>query len=965
MQTEKNRYGFSLLREQNLDELGAVLYQMRHEKTGLELVWLKREEENKTFGIAFRTAPEDDTGVFHILEHSVLCGSARYPVKDPFVELLKHSMNTFLNALTFPDKTVYPFSSRNDKDFFNLMRVYLDAVFHPLIYTRPEIFRQEGWHYEFDEQGKVSYKGVVFNEMKGAYADVDQLATRAVCQDLFPDTCYRFESGGDPTCIPDLTYERFLDSHRKYYTPSNGYVFLDGAVDINRALAILDGEYLSQMEPGERLTPPAIQAPVRRGEHWVEFEQSPEEEGKKRCRMVWGSVVGTFDQREKLTAFQALAGVLCGDNQAPLSRAVLSRNLAESVSLQLVNDVSQPWIQLEVQNLAEEDRDQVEQVLFSTLDRLTREGLDRQRLEAALANLEFQMRERDYGTMPQGLMLGFNVWNSWMHGGDPAAELEIGNLFAHLQEKVDQGWFEQLIREALLDAPHSCKVVLVPSLTAGRARRQAEADRLAQESAGWSEEERQRLLEQQRALKEWQNSADTPEQLAALPHLERSDLSEQPVCLPTQVGQVGGVLLLRHDLAAGGILYCNLYFDVSGTTEEELSCLSFLCRLLGRVDTADHTAEDLGNRKQLLCGDVSFYLATYESYGQPGAYQVKLCASFSTLEQNLDSALKLVAEVLTCSRFVQEREIRDILRQNRMQMFQEVVMSGHQVALRRVASQTSAAAVVQECVGGFDYYQWLRGQEDQWDWPRLQGQLSELYRRVFCREGLAVSITGLPGQKIGQAVEYLAGQLPAGRKATTPAADIRPWGVRREGIEIPSDISFAALGGSLADAGSAYTGAWQLAGRVVSLNYLWNVIRVQGGAYGTGLVVQDTGFVGCYSYRDPDGARSLACYRKAADFLGQFCAGQPDLTGSIIGAISDGEPLLTPRTKGLTADGYYWKGLSWEQRCQLRQELLSAAPKDLAALAEPLERVMDRGGVCIVGPRDQLEQCGLETILSV
>ena len=965
MHTEKMRHGFSVLRESRVDELDAVLYHMRHKRTGLELVWLKREEENKTFGIAFQTIPEDDTGVFHILEHSVLCGSERYPVKEPFVELVKHSMSTFLNAMTFPDKTFYPISSRNDKDFFNLMRVYLDAVFHPLIRSRPEIFYQEGWHYELDPEGKPSYKGVVFNEMKGAYADADRLAARAVCQALFPNTSYRFESGGDPACIPDLTYERFLSCHHKCYSPSNGYVFLDGGVDIETALAILDGDYLCQMERGQRLAPPAMQAPVKSGARHVEFEIPVGEGRQKRCRIVWGSVIGAYDQLEKITAMQVLATVLCGDNQAPLSQAVLSRGLAESVTMQVVDDVAQPWVQLEARNLDKEDQEQVERIIYGELDRLSREGVERQRLESAMANLEFQMRERDYGAYPQGLMFGFSVLSSWMRGGDPAANLEVGDLFVRLREKMAQGYFEQLIQQIFLEAPHSCKIVLTPSHAAGETRRKAEAERLSRESAGWSEEDRQALWERQKALERWQSSADAPEQLGTLPHLELSDLSEEPVALPTQIGRAGSVPLLRHDMAAGGILYGNLYFDVSGCSAEELSCLSFLCRLLGKVGTEDHTAEEIGNQKRLLCGNMSFFLSAYETFGQPENYKVALCASFSVLEHNLDKAVALMTELLTCSRFGREQEIRDVLKQNRMQMFQGIVMSGHLIALGRLAAQTSAAAVVRESTGGFDYYRWLKEQEERWDWPRLQAQLTELYRRVICRDGLTVSVTGLPGQNVERVVERLAQRLPVRAETAAPVAHVRPWEVRQEGIEIPSDVCFAAMGGSLMRAGSTYSGVWQLASRVVGLNYLWNAIRVQGGAYGTGLVVQDSGVASCYSYRDPDGSRSLGCYRGAADFLRQFCAGQPDLTGFMIGAVSDAEPLMTPRVKGMTADSYYWKKLDWAKRCQLRRELLSAKPTDLADLAAPLERLLEQGGVCVIGPRSQLEQCSLDDILSI
>ena len=389
-------HGFIVEREVPLPELDAVMYQMKHEKTGLELVWISREEENKVFGIGFETLPWNDTGVFHILEHSVLCGSKNYPVKEPFVELLKNSMNTFLNAMTFPDKTFYPVASRNDKDFVNLMRVYLDAVFYPAVYTKPEIFYQEGWHYEFDSEGKPGYKGVVFNEMKGAFADADELMDMTINRALFPDTPYRYVSGGDPTKIPDLTYEEFIESHKQFYSPSNAYVYLDGAMDIDAILGIINDEYLFSFEQTKRMDPPALQSAVDAGEQQIEYEIGADENEEGKIRLSWGRVIGTYAEREKLTAMQILSDVLTGNNQAPLTKAVLEDGLAETMRLYTIDGVANPWVKIEARNVKKENCKQVEARIFDTLNTLANGGLDHEKLEASMANLEFQMRERDY-----------------------------------------------------------------------------------------------------------------------------------------------------------------------------------------------------------------------------------------------------------------------------------------------------------------------------------------------------------------------------------------------------------------------------------------------------------------------------------------------------------------------------------------------------------------------------------------
>lgn len=954
-------HGFTVTEIRPLGELNGEMYRMTHDKTGLELVWLKREEENKTFGIAFETLPWNDTGVFHILEHSVLCGSKAYPVKEPFVELMKNSMNTFLNAMTFPDKTFYPISSRNEKDFFNLMRVYLDAVFYPLIYSKPEIFHQEGWHYEFDQEGQPSYKGVVFNEMKGAFADADQIMSSQMNQLLFPDNCYRYESGGDPARIPDLGYEEFLDSHRRFYAPSNGYVYLDGDLDIHKVLEVLDQEYLQEFEKTERMAPPTLQQPVDGGLREAEYELSAEENEEGRVRMAWGNVIGAFQEREKIVAVQVLAEVLCGNNQSPLCKAVLSEGLAEDVIMQVMDGIQQPWVQLEVQHFSEENRERIRQVVFDTLACQVREGVDREQLQAVMTNFEFRMRERDYGMTPQGLGLGYQVLESWLYGGDPAANLEVGDLFERLREKMEQGYFEMLIREVFLENPHTCQVVLKPSHQAGEKRNALEAQRLQQEAAAWDDAGKQELLEAQRKLEAWQESEDSPEALASLPVLTLADIPREPEFLPTEEKEIAGIPVLMHSLNSNGILYVSLYFDVSGYGQEELSALSLMCAVLGKLRTKSHSVEELTNMGRLRCGQMGAHLQNYGQEGKNESCDTKLCMSFSCLETHLEEALALAAELLTETCFDAEQDVLDLVRQNRQQMFQGIVMSGSMVALGRLAAQQNLAGVASECTGGFAFYQWLKRQEDEWNWRSLKQQFETFSSEIFGRNKLILSVTGDADTFAGQAAEYLAGALP---KVTV--SDVQPklkvWEKVNEGIVIPADISFAAAAGDLQAHGGHYTGDLPLAARIVSLVYLWNAIRVQGGAYGTGLLIRDTGMACCYSYRDPNAAQSLECYQATADFLKEFCKEEMDLTGFIIGAVSDASPLMTPRMKGFTADGFYFRGISWEKRCQLRRELLDATPQRLCEIAGELGTALSEGSVCVIGSKQQLEACGLSKV---
>ena len=958
MLENKNLNGFRLVKTTELPELSAVLYRMEHEKTGLELVWLSRDEENKTFGIAFETLPWDDTGVFHILEHSVLCGSDKYPVKEPFVELMKSSMNTFLNALTFQDKTMYPIASRNDKDFVNLMRVYLDAVFHPLIYSKPEIFQQEGWHYELDEQGNPSYKGVVFNEMKGAFASADRQVRGCLNRLLFPESPYGFESGGDPTAIPDLTYEAFIDSHRRFYAPSNAYVFLDGDMNIEQVLGILNEEYLCHYERTERMAPPVMQQAVS-GETAEEYELAPGEALEGKVRLSFGKVIGTYADRETIVATQILAEVLCGSNQSPLSKAILSAGLAQEVKMGVDDGMLQPWLMLDVKNIREENLQQVQLLITETLQRLAAEGLDREQLEAVMANTEFKMRERDFGYYPQGLIFGFGALESWLYGGDPAANLQVGDLFETMGKKLHEGYFEELITKLLLENPHSAKVILRPSYTAGETRRAAEQARLQRETAAWSEEDRAAVAACQEKLLAWQNSEDTPENLATIPQLALEDIPAQPEQIPTEEMVVAGVPVIVHPLSTGGIVYVSMYFDAESCTEEDLSCLSFACKLLGEVDTKHHSAEQIINKTRLLCGNLGASVASYPIAG--GEAAVKLCVSFSTLQSRVEEAVALVAEILNESVFA-ENAAREILRQNKMRAFQRIVMGGNATGMGRIAAQSLASGVADECTGGINYYQWLKNQDENWNFEVLGQAMTTLLQKLVNKDAMTISLTGT--QQVQAVAEQIIAALPA--VAKQPAVQLQPWGVRKEGVLIPADVAFAVAGGNVQDHGGAVCGQLQVASRIVSLAYLWNVIRVQGGAYGGGIVSRDTGITTCYSYRDPNGAASVEKYGNCGQFLRDFVSQTADFTGFIIGAVANGSPLMTPKTKAQVADRFYFSRTTWESRCQIRQQLLRTDANALLQMADVLEKTLHEGGICVVGGQPQLDKCDyLESVITL
>lgn len=953
--------GFQITACQEIAELKAVLYQMEHISSGAKLIWLNRTDENKTFAIAFRTPPWDDTGVFHILEHSVLCGSQRYPMKRPFVELMKSSMKTFLNAMTFPDKTVYPVSSRNSKDFLNLVRVYMDAVLHPRIYSCPEIFSQEGWHYELNADGTLTYKGVVFNEMKGAFASPDTLLQNEICRCLFPDTCYHCVSGGDPAHIPDLTYRQFLDSHFQFYHPSNSYIFLDGQMNIEEVLSILDEEYLNAYSRVH--TPPeiAFQPSVKCETVRTFYEISPNSSTERRAWLAMGYVLGDFNCRMEQIAMRALAEVLCGSCEAPLKQLLLSQGLAQDVQIIITDGILQPYVMLKIRDVAEDRLVEVESAVRSELQRLVDGALDHEQLSAALSNLEFQMRERDYGSMPQGIVLGLTTLESWLYGGEPADHLELGGVFTSLSRKLESGWFESLLEWVFIDNPHRCQVLLIPSPTLGAEKLAWETARLQAVQKSWSKAEKDTVLQKQETLRVWQSSGDKPEALATLPRLKLSDIPAQPDGLPLEECRLGGMPLLYHRISTGDISYVNLYFDISDFPQEALPQISFLCTLLGKLDTSVHGNAELRKLGRLLLGNLSFQVEAYGKINTPQDCRSFLCVSFSALDSNLNAAAALVAEIVTKTRFMNLPVLRNILHQSISALEQSVIDSGHSFAVTRISAGYSVEGVIRECVGGLTYCQWLKALESNFESKidQLSRDFVMLCREIFVKNRLTISITGTNDSAIIGLESFFVSHLPLLMATKTPGT-IRPWGKRNEGIIIPADVSFSALGGSLLKYNGTYSGNMLVLSRIVSLEYLWNAIRVQGGAYGTGAVLHDSGNMTFYSYRDPNARRSIICYRQIPKFIDQICSEKQDMVGYITGAVAELDPLMLPQRKGKLSDTFYLKGVGYADRYNIRKGILEASSGSLTELLSPLREVSRNGSICVIGSRQQITLCSKE-----
>ena len=950
MQIGTKLFNFTVTNVRPIPDKDAQLIEMIYEKTGTELVWVKSKERNKLFCIGFKTIPEDDTGVFHILEHSVLCGSDKYPVKEPFVELLKSSMNTFLNAMTFPDKTIYPVSSRNEQDFLNLTSVYLDAVFAPTILHEPNIYRQEGWHYEMDGEN-LTYNGVVFNEMKGAMSSVDEIAERGMMNLLFPDNCYQYNSGGEPAAIPNLTYQQFLDSYNKNYHPTNARIFLDGDIPVERTFALLD-EYLSRYEMGEKqqLAP---QVPVA-SEQTAYYEAV--NDGTPKAQLVLGKILGDFADKTTLLARQVLCDVLAGSNDAPLKRAVLQSGLCQDMSLDISDGMIQSYMVLRLRNMEDENAAKLEAIIRDCAKELVTAGIPKDRLTASINHMSFQVRQMQE---PQALIRCISALNSWLYEGDPMLYLHYNDSIDALRAMAENGGFEALLEEMLLCDDGLCKLHVLPSETYGAQLRDTEAQRLASEKAAMSEEQLKDVSSIFEAFTVWQQTPDSPEGLATLPKLSLSEISPEPVVYETEEDEVGGVKLLRHKVSSNGIIYLNAYFRLTDVPAEDLTKLALLGKLLGKLPTAAHSAAELQNEVKTWLGDLSFAVDVFTKTGDRKNCSPMLVVSCSVLQENLAKAEALIVEILTATDFDQTDRIREILLQAEMEAQQRGMMGGHMLAFKSVGAHFSAAAAVQEATSGISYIQFLHKLSREFDSeiPAFTQLLKNTLAVAICRKRLTLSLTEEGRSDLnGFVARFSEGQAVADAAAYKTALP------KKLGIRIPAQVSYASVGYHLDEAGLVYEGGARLLSNILSLAHLWNEVRVQGGAYGAGMRIGKSGGLFTYSYRDPNPARSLEVYRNMGSFVKAFAQSGADITGFIISTIAETEPLVSPAQQGRIADGDWFAGLGYEDAAAERKQLLNATAADLVKWCAALDYLREQAAVCVVGYADALDACKDENL---
>ena len=945
-------FGFIVRQTRDSSELRGRTVLLEHEKTGAQLFWVDNGAENMVFSITFRTLPEDSTGVFHIIEHSVLCGSRRYPVKEPFVELLKSSMNTFLNALTFSDMTMYPVASRNPKDILNLAGVYLDAVFDPMMIRDKRVFCQEGWHIDRNEEGKPVFRGVVFNEMKGAMSDTETLIERQIMRQLFPDNCYGFNSGGDPEKITELTWEHFCDYYRRFYHPSNALIYLDGAVPMEQMLLLI-ATYLDRFERREKAELPSFICQKPTGSDMtIRYELGQEEDETDRGSLTLARITGTWRDRAENMARGIICDVLTGSNEAPLKREALERGIVQDLTVSIDDTTLQSWLTIHAENVTDGREKEIMDLLSETGMKIKREGLDRRALEASLNRAIFVLREEEE---PQGISRCIRCVGNWIYGADPTDTLETAEYVNTLKGWLDSGRFNELAADMLLNDENRVTLHTLPSKTIGEEKRRDEALRVRRITEEWTEEEKEKNDRLIAELEAWQSTPDSPEALSTLPGLSKEDADVSPEWVETGITDCKGVKVMTHRLNCNGVVHVRAYFALTDYSLSDLTRLSQLAGMLSRLPTADHDALTLQLEIKRLTGAMGFAIVTRADPSRDDVCTPYLAAFASVLEENTEQALALLAEILTSTRFEDTGRMKEMFRQNEIGARERILSAGHQIGVKNVLSHYSAENAVKNALDGdmaASYIHKLAKEPDK-ELPDLQRLARQLMDETLCRKRMTVSVTST--EEISP--ETLVKAFPEG--TAVPASQAYSVDSPTEaGFRIPSQIGFAVRGYRLSRIGMKFDGIMWLASSILTLGYLWNRIRVQGGAYGAGIQVDRSGNIFSYSFRDPTPAKTLGADSGAADFLCRLADSEDNLDRYIISALNELNPLLSPREKGSLADGRYMTGYTLEEAERIRRQILNAVPEDLKKCAEWLEPFSRDGAVCVVAHQDALKECG-------
>jgi Zn-dependent M16 (insulinase) family peptidase len=952
---------YELIEKNEIEDINAVGYLLKHKKSGARIMALSNNDENKVFNIAFRTPPGDSTGLPHILEHSVLCGSKKFPSKDPFVELVKGSLNTFLNAMTFPDKTMYPIASCNDKDFQNLMHVYMDAVFFTNIYEKEEIFRQEGWNYNLEsEEDEITYNGVVYNEMKGAFSSPEGVLDREILNSLFPDTAYSHESGGDPQHIPDLKYSEFLSFHSKYYHPSNSFIYLYGDMDMTEKLNWLDEEYLKQYDAMEVHSEIKLQKPFAKTiEVKKQYSIADGETTEDNTYLSYNMVIGTSLDVKLSLAFQLLEYALLSAPGAPLKQALLDAKIGKDIMGSYDNGIYQPIFSIIAKNSNPELKETFLELIHNTLKDISEKGMDEKALLAGANYFEFKFREADYGSYPKGLMYSLETFNSWLYDDTkPFIHLEVLNYFKELREEIGTGYFEGLIEKYLLDNPHSSIVMIEPvkGLTAKLDKETQE--KLREYKKSLSKVEIQELVEKTKRLIEFQEVPSTKEELEMIPMLHREDIKKEAPPIYNKEIKFGDVPGLHHEIFTNGIGYLNILFDTKDVPYELIPYMGLLKSVLGYVDTENYKYGDLFNQININTGGVHTSLTVYPNIKVPKEFSTKYEIKAKILYPQLGYAFSMIREILFESKLGDEKRLYEIVAQLKSRLQMSLNSSGHSSAATRSMSYFSPVSLFTDLTGGIAFYKFIEKIEQDFDHCKEEviKNLQSLLIYIFRPENMMVSYTADKEgfQLLEQEVIQLSSLLH------TEKIEKKPYKFKfeqlNEGYKTSSKIQYVARSGNFIDAGYTYHAALKILKVILSYEYLWKNVRVKGGAYGCMSGFNKLGDSYFVSYRDPNLEKTNEVFDKTAEYVKNFEVDDRDMTKYIIGTISDMDVPLNPSAKGARSLSIYLTNQSYEELQEERDQVLNADKKTIQNLSGLIEAVLSQNNLCVIGNEEKIEE---------
>ncbi len=953
---------YELVQQKSLKDLKSEGYFLRHKKSGAKILLMENDDDNKVFFVGFRTPPEDSTGLSHILEHSVLCGSKNFPLKDPFVELVKGSLNTFLNAMTYPDKTVYPIASCNDKDFQNLMHVYMDAVFYPNIYRHEEIFKQEGWSYQLEsEDDALTYNGVVYNEMKGAFSSPEGVLDRVILNSLFPDTCYANESGGDPECIPNLTYEQFLDFHKKYYHPSNSYIYLYGDMDFVEKLQWLDEMYLSAFDTMEIDSKIELQQPFAT---MKEIEQSysisSSESEEDNTYLSYNKVIGTSLDRELYLAFEVLDYALLSAPGASLKKALVDAGIGKDILGSYDNGIYQPIFSIVAKNANLEQKNAFIKIIEDTLSEIVEKGIDKKSIEAGIHYHEFRYREADFGSFPKGLEYGLQIFDSWLYDENkPFVHLDAIATYDFLKEQIGTRYFENLIQTYVLDNTHGAIVTVKPEKGRTAKMDKLLEEKLAAYKASLSDGEIKALVAATNALVEYQEAEEKPEDVEKIPVLERSDISREIAPIQNEELTIDDTLVVYHNIDTNGIGYVDLLFDLSGVSEDELPYVGMLQAVLGIIDTENYEYGELFNEINMYTGGISTSIELYPDVTkvEEKDFRATFEMKSKALYDKLPIAFAMMKEILTKSNLRDEKRLKEILAMTKSRLQMRFQSSGHATAAGRALAYTSPLSKFKDLTNGIEYYEVVKRIEEHFEEEKemLMSTLIKLSKQIFRSGNMMVSFTA---EREG--LFQLELQIPRLKEAlfaekVEQSACILHCKKRNEGLKTASKVQYVARAGNFIDAGYSYTGAFQILRVIMGYEYLWQNVRVKGGAYGCMSSFSRLGEGYFVSYRDPNLEKTNAIYEGVPAYLREFTVSERDMTKYIIGTISGIDRPMTPATKGDRSMNLYMNRVSEEMIRKERMEILNASQEDIRNLAESVEAVLKCDQICVIGNEEKIE----------